>query len=387
MEKKSKLEENTKIEEKKEEQADNATFEYTWNDQYAEDDRLQWLIDLKNIFSAQLPKMPREYITRLVLDRNHRAVCVVKAGKDGVRRTIAGIAFRPFHEQKFAEIVFCAVSSSMQVKGYGTRMMNHLKEHVKKEGIEYFLTYADNYAIGYFKKQGFSKVVSMPQTRWRGFIKDYDGGTLMECRINHKVDYKNIPAMIKAQRETVFKKIHSISNSHAVYPGLTCFKNGKKYIPIKEIKGVTDVGWTSLPGGREQRKEPAEQQKLVAALWAILKGMKAMKESRAFHSKVEETVKGYYETIKQPMHFDKITQRINSNFYKTRQAFDHDVKLIFSNCRLFNLPDSSYCRCADQTEAKYFELRTKYFGGDKDTADDAGGGAGRRSQGEKSVGS
>lgn len=33
-------------------------------------------------------------------------------------------------------------------------MMNHLKESVKKEGIHYFLTYADNYAIGYFKKQG-----------------------------------------------------------------------------------------------------------------------------------------------------------------------------------------------------------------------------------------
>ena len=31
--------------------------------------------------------------------------------------------------------------------------MNHLKQHAKKQGIEYFVTYADNYAIGYFKKQ------------------------------------------------------------------------------------------------------------------------------------------------------------------------------------------------------------------------------------------
>lgn len=31
--------------------------------------------------------------------------------------------------------------------------MNHLKEYVKGHGIQYFLTYADNYAIGYFKKQ------------------------------------------------------------------------------------------------------------------------------------------------------------------------------------------------------------------------------------------
>ena len=36
--------------------------------------------------------------------------------------------------------------------------MNMLKHHVVTEGIEYFITYADNYAIGYFKKQGFTKV-------------------------------------------------------------------------------------------------------------------------------------------------------------------------------------------------------------------------------------
>merc|ERR1712224_857517 len=104
---------------------------------------------------------------------------------------IGGICFRPFEPQGFAEIVFCAVTSSEQVKGYGTRIMNHLKEHVKKKGLEYFLTYADNYAIGYFRKQGFTKQVTMPRERWKGYIKDYDGGTLMECKINMKVDYLN----------------------------------------------------------------------------------------------------------------------------------------------------------------------------------------------------
>lgn len=31
--------------------------------------------------------------------------------------------------------------------------MNHVKEQAKSEGTLYFLTYADNYAIGYFRKQ------------------------------------------------------------------------------------------------------------------------------------------------------------------------------------------------------------------------------------------
>jgi len=33
-------------------------------------------------------------------------------------------------------------------------------------GITHFLTYADNYAIGYFKKQGFSKSLLLPRERW-----------------------------------------------------------------------------------------------------------------------------------------------------------------------------------------------------------------------------
>lgn len=37
--------------------------------------------------------------------------------------------------------------------------MNHVKEQAKSEGILYFLTYADNYAIGYFRKQVRSCVV------------------------------------------------------------------------------------------------------------------------------------------------------------------------------------------------------------------------------------
>lgn len=39
------------------------------------------------------------------------------------------------------------------LQGYGTHLMNHLKEYHIKHEILNFLTYADEYAIGYFKKQ------------------------------------------------------------------------------------------------------------------------------------------------------------------------------------------------------------------------------------------
>jgi len=41
--------------------------------------------------------------------------------------------------------------------------------------------------------QGFTKTVSMPVERWSGYIKDYDGGTLMECVIVRQVNYLDVP--------------------------------------------------------------------------------------------------------------------------------------------------------------------------------------------------
>lgn len=70
------------------------------------------LIGLKNLFQKQLPKMPREYITRLVLDKNHISMAIVKRGW----RVVGGICYRPFASRGFAEIVFCAVDSSEQIK-------------------------------------------------------------------------------------------------------------------------------------------------------------------------------------------------------------------------------------------------------------------------------
>lgn len=40
------------------------------------------------------------------------------------------------------------------IQGYGSLLMNHLKDYIASNtNMKHFLTYADNYAIGYFKKQ------------------------------------------------------------------------------------------------------------------------------------------------------------------------------------------------------------------------------------------
>ena len=53
------------------------------------DESLEGLIALKNIFSKQLPKMPREYIVRLVFDKRHKSFAICLDG-----RIIGGICYR-----------------------------------------------------------------------------------------------------------------------------------------------------------------------------------------------------------------------------------------------------------------------------------------------------
>ncbi|CAG8752692.1 1929_t:CDS:2, partial [Acaulospora colombiana] len=139
-------------------------------------ENLVLLTGLKNLIKIQLPNMPPEYITRLVYDKRHYSLAIVKSD-----RVVGGITYRLFPENKLAEIVFCVVSSTEQAKGYGSHLMNHLKDLLKgKEGIKYLMTYADNHAMGFFKKNGFTTDITLEKNLWVGFIKDYDEATIMQ---------------------------------------------------------------------------------------------------------------------------------------------------------------------------------------------------------------
>ena len=60
--------------------------------------------------------------------------------------------------------------------------MNHLKEYLKNR-VGYMLTYADENAKGFFKKQGFSETILLEKKMWKGYIKDYDNATLRCCQL------------------------------------------------------------------------------------------------------------------------------------------------------------------------------------------------------------
>lgn len=267
--------------------------------------------------------------------------------------------------------------------------MNHLKEHVKQEDIEYFLTYADNYAIGYFKKQGFTKQVSMVRDRWYGYIKDYDGGTLMECKINMKVDYLHIGDMIAQQRACVMSKIKTISNSHVVYPGIQAFNDPNQIlpIPIDSIPGVKEAGWKPASAQQQQStatsgtqgragatrstahagapypipSDPALVQ-LCAKLGSVLKAIKQAKDAWPFADAVDgRLVVDYYDVIKHPVDLTMMTNKLNRFEYTSQQKFIHDFKQLVGNCCTYNSEETTYYRAAIKLDQLFQRLMQQQF--------------------------
>lgn len=340
------------------------------------------LTGLKNIFQRQLPKMPREYISRLVFDRNHQSVAIVKRGL----QVVGGITYRPFKQRKFAEIVFCAITSTEQVKGYGSHLMNHVKDHVKASSpVMHFLTYADNYAIGYFKKQGFTKEISLDRSIWVGYIKDYEGGTLMQCSMVPRVKYLEVSDMLAAQKEAILAKIRSISRSHVVHKGLQAMHDRDRLIKLKglienpdgtvakperaakrdqnhgeedptatflvnpsEVPGLKESGWT--PEMDELSRRP-KRGPHFAVMRHILVELNGHGSAWPFVNPVNgDEVTDYYDVIKNPMDLSTMEAKLENNQYANVDELVADAQLIFDNCRSYNPASSPYAKSATKLE-------------------------------------
>eukprot|EP00210_Caulerpa_lentillifera_P005437 g5199.t1 len=360
---------------------------------------LKLLTDVKNVYSRQLPNMPKEYICKLVFNKTHRSVAVLKNGQV----VIGGITYKTFEDQNFAEIAFCAVEGLEQVQGIGTRMMNYCKCYARKfDRVQRFLTYADNNATGYFAKQGFVKR-ELPQKKkiefrkctkakapeiqtngqsplkfttqsnstqpmlasyeWAGFIKEYDGGTLMECEIMSNAPYLNCPRAVRRHRDALEDSIRQQSNSHVIHPGIMFSKHSRKQQRLnpEDIPGLKDAGWTpdesmtklelKIGGTWEQ----INSENIFKFLERVLKFLKELPDAGPFLKPVTvEDAADYFDIIKDPMDLSQIEERLKyKNYYLNLEIFKADFNLMLENCRYYNRVDTIYYKSANRLELAF----------------------------------
>ncbi|KIL65927.1 hypothetical protein M378DRAFT_10508 [Amanita muscaria Koide BX008] len=316
------------------------------------------LTGLKTLFQKQLPKMPREYIARLVYDSNSKALAIIKRGF----KVVGGICYRPFPHRGFAEIVFFATNSADQEKGYGGMLMDHFKAHIRSvyPTMMHLLTYADNYAVGYFEKQGFSKEITLDRSVWAGYIKDYEGGTIMQCTLLNKVDYLDKAKVLLAQQEAVMTKIRAMSKSHIVHPGLTTWRmrgdeDDAETMDVKDIPGLRESGWLPALQANVVRPSPKSADQLF--MERVLKELQNHPQAWPFLNPVSaEDVADYYEVIKSPMDLKTMEHKLDTERYPSLDDFVKDAHLVFENCRVYNQEGSIYARNANKLEKHLNDL-------------------------------
>lgn len=339
------------------------------------DESLIELVHCKCLFGRQLPKMPKEYIVRLVFDRRHFTL-VMKKTENKVTSVVAAVCFRPFG--KFAEIAFLAVSSKDQVRGYGTRLMNYLKEGLKVHGITDLVTYADNAAVGYFAKQGFysppptqgekldSESHTCVKAGYEGFIKDYDGANKMVCCIYKDVDYLSLPVM-RAEVSGAIWLEYLKNNSLERRTGLPTMP-----LRVFEIPGLEFLAPTKeSPEKRNQRRPlvsddprgrpvPSRLQvatSVEAMVTDVIETALSNGSSWPFKEPVDiELAPDYYQVVLYPMDLSTMRKKNSDKQYTSLSQLANDFKLMFDNCLFYNGDDSVYANAA-QILGKAVSLR------------------------------
>jgi len=126
--------------------------------------------------------------------------------------------------------------------------------------------------------------------------------------------YTEFTAVLRKQKEIVKKLIYQRQQEiQKVHPGLTCFKDGVKSIPVESIPGIRETGWKNYAQTRTRGVAKATQgsefvdcidmsDSLYNALNSVLNSVKNHSTAWPFLEPVDKVeAPDYYDHIKYPM--------------------------------------------------------------------------------------
>jgi histone acetyltransferase len=151
----------------------------------------------------------------------------------------------------------------------------------------------------------------------------------MGCELNPRIPYIKFSVIIKKQKEIIKKLIErKQAQIRKVYPGLSCFKDGVRQIPIESIPGIRETGWK--PSGQEKSKEPKDPDQLYRTLKSILQQVKSHQSAWPFMEPVKRTeANRYYEVIRFPMDMKTMSEHLKNRYDVSKKLFMADLQRVY----------------------------------------------------------
>ncbi|KAF9764314.1 Histone acetyltransferase GCN5 [Nosema granulosis] len=212
----------------------------------------------------------------------------------------------------------------------------------------YLITYADNSAIGYFRKQGFKKEISF--TDWIGHIKDYEGGTIMQCKVFWDINYIYKFDSIRKKKDDL----------------LTILENEHGYNKTYEISDYSSIRtYLDIPGADNTMNMGNDMRNrnncLNGFIDLLISELVNDPSSWPFLEPVNtKDVPEYYDVIKNPTDLSKISKKFLEGKYKDLDLFISDIHLMLNNCYKFNSRETEYYKCALRLNDKLEEKLKAY---------------------------
>ncbi|CAA7264461.1 unnamed protein product [Cyclocybe aegerita] len=140
-----------------------------------------------------------------------------------------------------------------------------------------------------------------------------------------------------------------------VIPSLKSLKAAQSTKNSKQRAASISISTPTYPDVDTQEKKPPRPIKLkpLKEVLAKLIAQIKKKDDYAFFLKPVDVanVQGYSDIIKRPMDFGTMTQKVNKGKYRSLEEFASDFKLVTSNAKIFNPPNTLYHTEADRIEA------------------------------------
>ena len=278
------------------------------------------LTKLKMLFSIQLPNIPDFYIEKQILDKKQILLTLIRFNGEK-KKIIGSCCLRIFEANQFIELIFFAISTRVQGFGYGSYLMSFLKDFARSRGIQYIITCADNNAIIFFLKQGFSKILSNPISLWFRHIREYEDIELMECSVNSKNSnfFSYITTLL--QKSLFIKKIQKLLKPR---------NNFKKIDKISNL-------YSNLA---QKISEKQWKKNCISCLFDSLDKLRSEKLLTPFFEPVDCRKMGilnYFEQSRNSIDIRSIEEKIRSNkILFTKKYFSLLIKRMINNSILYN---------------------------------------------------